>query len=382
MSEEQNQTQEESKPIYKVGAGIPTVDDYRDAEAQGFKTEEQETQTETQTEVQNEATTTIDNTQVETEENAAAFSMPNFDEEGEAAAGGEQQQVVATDWKEELKKANPKDILKELGYDEFLAEFAEYRKNGGDAYKYLEARAFDWNEVSHQELVKDDLKIQYPHLTEEKIEKLYQAKYKQSEYASEEDKEIGLIQLEADAELVRQERIREQKSFQIPEIATAQEALELQNRIAEEQKFQAETSQRIMEFFREHEATKSLYNSKRVAIDLGDNGKFNFNIDKPENLMAVALDSEKWQRAISVNPQEADVNKLIPDVAKLQKIALVALNPNYEKDLVNYGKSLGLKAIVEEGQNARRPVGSTPAQPNESFGEALINRAKVSTLGR
>lgn len=382
MSEElnQNQTQEELKPVYKVGSGIPNVDDYREAEAQGFKAEQEENQAETQTEVQSEATV-FEDAQVQAEENASTFSMPNFEDQNEDAEG-ESEQVVVADWKEELKKANPKDILKELGYDDFVAEFAEYRKNGGDAYKYLEARAFDWNEVSHQDLVKDDLKMQYPHLTEEKIEKLYQSKYKQSEYASEEDKEIGLIQLEADAELVRQKRISEQNAFQIPEVATAQEAVELQNRIAEQQKLQAEHSQRIIEFFREHEATKSLYESKRVAIDLGDNGKFNFNIDKPENLMAIALDSEKWQRAISVNPQEVDVNKLVPDVAKLQKIALVALNPNYEKDLVNYGKSLGLKAIVEEGQNARRPIGSTPAQPNESFAEALKTRAKVSTLGR
>lgn len=385
MSEElnQNQTQEESKPVYKVSSGIPTVEDYQEAESNGFKTEEAE---QTQTEVQNEVVANVD-TPVQdeaTEENASTFSMPTFDGEasdGETDEASSEKQIFA-DWKEELKKANPKDILKELGYDDFIAEFAEYRKNGGDAYKYLEARAFDWNEVSHQDLVKDDLKLQYPHLTEEKIEKLYQAKYKQSDYASDEDKEIGLIQLEADAELVRQKRISEQNAFQIPEVATAQEAVELQNRIAEQQKLQAEHSQRILEFFREHEATKSLYQSKRVAIDLGDNGKFNFNIDKPENLMAIALDSEKWQRAISINPQEADVNKLVPDVAKLQKIALVALNPNYEKDLVNYGKSLGLKAIVEEGQNARRPIGSTPAQPNESFAEALKTRAKVSTLGR
>jgi uncharacterized protein (DUF934 family) len=155
--------------------------------------------------------------------------------------------------------------------------------------------------------------------------------------------------------------------------------------MAEQQEMQAQQAQQVqqaLQFFKEHEATKNLMESKRVAIDLGDNGKFNFTVDKPENLMAVALDSEKWQRAIAVNPQEADPSKLIPDVAKLQKIALIALNPNYEKDLVNYGKSLGLKTIVEEGQNARRPVGSTPAQPNESFAEAIKNRAKVGVLGR
>jgi hypothetical protein len=239
--------------------------------------------------------------------------------------------------------------------------------------------------VNHQDLVLDELKLQYPHLADDKIEKLYQAKYKLSEYASEEDKEVGLIQLEADAELIRQKRIVEQKAFQIPDVARSQEAIDTQNRMAEQQEIQAQQVQQVqqaLQFFKEHEATRNLMESKRVAIDLGDNGKFNFTVDKPENLMAVALDSEKWQRAIAVNPQEADPSKLIPDVAKLQKIALVALNPNYEKDLVNYGKSLGLKTIVEEGQNARRPVGSTPAQPNESFAEAIKNRAKVGVLGR
>ena len=380
MTEEQNgqqeQQQEPARPTYKVSSGIPTPEEY---EAQSFAPAPVEAEpVEAQVEQGNDQ---VQGEQAPLEENQASFSMPSFDgesnegEEGEAAAN-------IIDWKEELKKANPKDILKELGYDDFVAEFAEFRKNGGDAYKYLEAKAFDWETVNHQDLVLDELKLQYPHLADDKIEKLYQAKYKLSEYASEEDKEVGLIQLEADAELIRQKRIVEQKAFQIPELSRSQEAIEVQNRMAEQQEIQAQQVQQALQFFKEHEATKNLMESKRVAIDLGDNGKFNFTVDKPETLMAVALDSEKWQRAIAVNPQEADPSKLIPDVAKLQKIALVALNPNYEKDLVNYGKSLGLKTIVEEGQNARRPVGSTPAQPNESFAEAIKNRAKVGVLGR
>jgi len=379
MTEEQNgQQQEPARPTYKVSSGIPTPEEY---EAQSLAPAPVEAEPVEGGQVVEQNNDQLQGEAAPLEENQASFSMPSFDgesnegEEGEAAA-------TIVDWKEELKKANPKDILKELGYDDFVAEFAEFRKNGGDAYKYLEAKAFDWETVNHQDLVLDELKLQYPHLADDKIEKLYQAKYKLSEYASEEDKEVGLIQLEADAELIRQKRIAEQKAFQIPELSRSQEAIEVQNRMAEQQEMQAQQVQQALQFFREHEATKNLMESKRVAIDLGDNGKFNFTVDKPETLMAVALDSEKWQRAIAVNPQEADPSKLIPDVAKLQKIALVALNPNYEKDLVNYGKSLGLKTIVEEGQNARRPVGSTPAQPNESFAEAIKNRAKVGVLGR
>lgn len=382
MTDGQQEQQQEQKPVYKVSSGIPTPEQYEqntEGEGQAQETTLDEGQSEGQSQPDSQQT---ESQQEQLEGNESAFEMPNFEGTDEGNEDGEGQQVVATDWKAELKKADPKEILKELGYDEFLAEFAEFRKNGGDAYKYLEAKAFDWETVSHQDLILDELRLQYPHLTDEKVEKLYQAKYKQSEYASDEDKEIGAIQLEADAELVRQKRIAEQKSFQIPDVTRSQEAAEFQERFAEQQRIDTERVQQALQFFQEHEATKNLMQSKRVAIDLGDNGKFNFTVDKPETLMAVALDSEKWQRAIAVNPQEADPSKLIPDVAKLQKIALVALNPNYEKDLVNYGKSLGLKSIVEEGQNARRPVGSTPAQPNESFAEALKNRAKVGTLGR
>lgn len=379
MTEEQNaQQQEPARPTYKVSSGIPTPEEYESQSAAPAPVEADSAEGQVVLEQNNQD----EGEQAPLEDNQSSFSMPSFDGEGDSEGEEGQAAAVVVDWKEELKKANPKDILKELGYDDFLAEFAEFRKNGGDAYKYLEAKAFDWETVNHQDLVLDELKLQYPHLSDDKIEKLYQAKYKQSEFASDDDKEIGAIQLEADAELIRQKRIAEQKTFQIPDVMNSQEVNQFQERMAEQQKIENERVQQALQFFKEHDATKNLMESKRVAIDLGDNGKFNFTVDKPETLMAVALDSEKWQRAIAVNPQEADPSKLIPDVAKLQKIALVALNPNYEKDLVNYGKSLGLKSIVEEGQNARRPIGSTPAQPNESFAEAIKNRAKVGTLGR
>lgn len=380
MSEVEQEQPQEQKPVYRMSTGIPMPQDEFVEPAAPIQAESAEPVASNE----EAASTVVTEPEAQVEENVTAFSIPNFGDEPTEEASTEAQpsaQVQVTDWKEQLKKSDPKEILKELGYDEFVADFAEFRKNGGDAYKFLEAKAFDWNNVSHTDLVFDELKLQYPNLSDDKIEKLYQARYKQSDFASDEDREIGLIQLEADAELVRQKRIYEQQQFRIPEVSRPQE-VDNQFQYAEQERIIAEQQQQVLQFFREHDATKSLLESKRVAIDLGDNGKFNFNIDKPENLMAVALDGEKWQRAISVNPQEADPAKLIPDVAKLQKIALVALNPNYEKDLVNYGKSLGLKAIIEEGQNARRPVGSVPAQPNESLGEAFGSRAKLGTIGR
>jgi hypothetical protein len=375
--------QQEAKPVYTLGSGIPQFND-----EQGQSVEEQQETALTQEEIvsqQQVLTEQKDDTneaQVEKDENSSSFSIPTYNEDGtlDTTKVKENPIVASSDWKEELKKADRKEVLKELGYDDFISEFAEFRKNGGDAYKYLEAKAFDWNKVSPQDLVIDDLKSQYPNLTDDKIEKLYQAKYKQSEFASDDDKEIGAIQLEADADLIRNKRIKEQESFQIPQIEKRQE-VDNQQAVLEQQRLQEESQKQVLNFFKEHEATKSLIQSKRVAIELGDNGKFNFNVDKPEVLMDVVLNSEKWQRAIATNPQEADVSKLVPDVSKLQRIALAALNPNYEKDLVNYGKSLGLKAIVEEGQNAKRPIGAKPTQANETLSESFKLRARSGTIG-
>ena len=103
MSEEQNQqtTQEEAKPVYKASTGIPSVDDYREAESHNFKAEENEAQVETQTQtVQNESPAAIDNTPPE--ENASSFTMPSLD----GTDGEEANSASATigDWKEELKK--------------------------------------------------------------------------------------------------------------------------------------------------------------------------------------------------------------------------------------------------------------------------------------
>lgn len=383
QAEEQIQTQtEEVKPVYRVSSGIPS---FTSPNEQVAEVVQEQTQTETQVQENNTQAEVQEQPQVSDSE--VSFDIPSFEAQSEQQAAAdteakpqEGQAPVTIDWKQEIKKQDPKEILKELGYDDFVAELAEYRKNGGDVTKYLEAKAFDWNRVSHQDLVLSDLKAQYPNLSEEKIQKLFEAQYKQSEFALDEEKEIGAIRLEADAEKIRQAKIAEQQKFKVPEYVKPQEAVSVDE--VQIQELQQKQQQEFIKFFEEHEATKALHESKRVTLDLGDNGSFSYNINDTKSLMTVIMDSEKWNRVLATNPQEADVSKLVPDVKKLQRLALVALNPNYEKDLVNYGKSLGLKSIVEEGQNAIRPVGHKPAESNESIGEAFATRAKVSTLGR
>jgi len=241
---------------------------------------------------------------------------------------------------------------------------------------YLNAKAIDYNKVSDESLVKADLQKQYPTFSPQQIDLMFNRKYVVPEHAEQEDKEFAELQLKADAHNTRQQKIAEQQRFKIAE--PVQQNQEAQVQQAAEQRRQMEET---FKWYQENEATKNLMTSKRVAIDLGEDGNFNYAIDKPEALMKGILDGETWRRMTSVNPKESDVTKLIPDVAKLQRLVLAASNPNYEKDLVNYGKSLALPKLVAEGQNISQPAKVIPPQnPNLTEKEAWKN-ARTSTVG-
>ena len=317
---------------------------------------------------------------IEVDETVSAFVMTNFDAPTVQTEEEKAQVQVVSNWKDELKKADKREVLKEIGYDEFIADFAEFRANGGDAYEYLQAKSFDWNKVDDYSIIENDFKKEYPNLDNAQIERLISKKYNLNSI-DDEDKEDGLIMMKADSHKSRLGKIDNQSKFEIPAVAKPQEAINQQAQIEEQQRFEQEQQlqfEKTNKFINEHEATKNLMASKRVTIPLAEGVNFNFNAD-PEVLQSVAF-GKNWLRAIAENPQEVDDSKLVPDVAKLQRIAIMALNPNYEKDLFNFGKAQGKKEFISGGQNAQRPVGVTPTvstdSPTQSWG-----RAELKTFG-
>lgn len=320
------------------------------------------------------------------EEGVSSFSIPSYGEEEAAPENVEATQTAAqVDWKEAIKKMDRREVLKELGLKDFTIDFAEYYENGNDPYKYLEAKAFDWNKVNDIDILKQDYKLQYPTFEENQIERLIAKKYGFIEGGDDEDNADALLLAKADAHVLREKKIQEQKSFVIPSVEGKQVANQTQPNIeqliAEQQQVAAQEYQKVVQFYNEHEATQNLAQSKRVGVDLGLDKPFYFNVDKPEMVTKAITNGEFWQRITAANPQEVDASKLIPDVNKLQKIVLHAMNPNYEKDIFNYGKSFGLKTVIEEGQNAKKPSGTSPSVSHDSPNSAW-GRAEVKTFGR
>lgn len=294
---------------------------------------------------------------IETQE-AATQDDINSDNEASFELGGEQPTTTASsvvndlnpkeDWKEILRKLDKKEVAKELGINDFALELNEHLSKGGNASDYLNAKAIDYNKVSDADMIISELKKDYPDATQQQLEKLFNKKYSQTDLADDEDKELGALQIAADARKVRQAKIAEQQAFKMPE-GQSNKDLELQ--IQQQLEEQQNKVEQTIQYYQNHEATKSLMQSKRVAVPLGDLGKFNFKIDNPDVITRAMIDGDTWQKMVSTSQGE-------PDVQKQQLIGLFASNPEYFcKTLVNYGKSFGERKLVEEGQNAKKPGG-------------------------
>lgn len=347
---------------------MPTISELVNAE-QTQTVEKNEVVETSATEVSNNGELVNTETQVNAEnetkieENNVSISIPDFNttEEAEANNNINTEATQVGDWKEIIKKVDKKELAKAVRISDFALELNEYIANGGDATDYLMAKAIDWNKVSDTDLVLDELRKEYPDATSQQLQRLFSKKYNQTDLAEEEDKEDGELLMKADARKIRQSRIEQQSKFKMPESVQTQSALDLEKIKLESEKAEAEQFEKVKSYYDNHEATKNLMNSKRVAVQLGDKGSFNFNIDKPEAIMQMLLDRNTWQKVTSTAQGE-------PDVAKLQEIAIHAANPNYNMDLVNYGIALGKKMMVEEGQNAVRPIGTQPGSDGVSKG--------------
>lgn len=282
---------------------------------------------------------------------------------------------VTQNWKDLIKGVDPKEIAKELGISEFSLEMNEHILRGGSPADYINAKGVDWDKVSDADIIISDMKKEFPNATNQQLERLFNKKYNQTELAEEEDKEDGLLIMQRDAYKLRQERIDQQRSFKIPEAiipdtVKTQKELELQQQQqAEEFRIQRE---QVIQFFENHEITKNLMTSKRVAQDLGELGNFYFKVDKPELITKAMTDDETWGKLVSTPQGE-------PDIAKRQLIALFAFNPKkFATDLVNYGKSLGQEELVAEGHNAKKPTGVLASmveeRPTYSLGKGGVSK--------
>lgn len=321
-------------------------------------------------------TPTVDIPPVETKEevkpteaatDVMELDFPSFETQAEENKETSQQSQQIS-WKDILKNIDKKEVLKELGLTDFAIELNEHQLRGGDPADYLAAKAIDWNKVSDLDAVKDEYKNKYPTLSTDQIGKLISKEYSLSDTADDEERELGSIKLQADAGSIRAARIQHQNSFKIAEPIKVQQQQAVDNNAEIER-------QNKINLIQNSEAVKNLLQSKRVAIPLGKDDSFNFDLKTPDVIVRAMTDASIWQKLISNDKGE-------PDASKLIRIVKYAANMDaHDLALFNYGKSKGHRIEIEKGQNAKRPLGKTAVPESETLKDAFKNRARVSTYG-
>lgn len=241
--------------------------------------------------------------------------------------------------------------------DDFIKGVVEYYEKTGDITPYLQAKTVDFNQMADEEIMRRNLREQYPDVSEKAFERLYKQqvvdKFKlDADEWGEDDSELGKELLKSEASKIRQKYVEWQKNFTAPE--PVKENSQVQDDSA------AEALKAFEESVKQSELTKKLLEGKRLTIKDGDN-EFAYEVPEAETLVDMTIDNNKFFAQFASTDGQVDLAKWYRTVAYSQ-------NPEqFEKSLINYGKTLGRQEVTKEIKNPT--IGKTPDVATEYEGD-------------
>jgi len=262
---------------------------------------------------------------------------------------------TAADWRDALKKEPPVSILKELGYDERMVNFLEHWRNGGDIQEYLKEAATDYKTMDAAELMRHQLRLEYPNVTEAQFEVLYEdevlQRYKLTDDFTEHEQERGRLLLEARASKFRPEFEKRQQEKLLPPPPPVQEKeiapSEPDPQVVAQQKMLEDSRKSVLDspYYR-----KVLSDNK---LQFGEGGEaFNFPVDANE-LPDILYNGEKFVE--SMFQIDKDKNGELVLKADPEHQMLVAATAKYGKqlfvELAKHYKAIGSKKAIDPIEN-------------------------------
>lgn len=244
--------------------------------------------------------------------------------------------------------------------DDFIKSVVEYYEKTGDLTPYLQAKLVDFQGMSDEEIMRRDLREAYPEVSDKAFEKLYKQqvvdKFKlDADTYEEDDIELGKELLKSEASKIRAKYQEWQKGFQAPEP-------EPDNSSEEEARLLKEFEEKV----KNNDLTKAILNDKRIAIKTAD-GEFNFEVQDPNALLDMTIDNDKFFSQFIAGEGEIDY-------ARWYKTSAYAQNPEqFERSLINYGKTIGREEITKEIKNpSNNAVGDIPTEGSGDFTTGLL----------
>lgn len=265
-------------------------------------------------------------------------------------------EVTATDWKKAIKDSNPDkyEVLKEMGYTDWTIDMIKYADKTGSWDDYINAKSADYSKMTPEQLIKLDMKRQYPGMNERALNFKYNKDLEQKYYLNREDYPedsdeavYGQEQLRIDGEQKRKQFIEEQQQFKAPE---PQPDLDATNREADLQRQRASLGESIMN----NAFTKSLQANKYLTFGEGEES-FNYPVEDVQSLVDTALNA-------IVNSGYTDISKL--DVEVFYKQLLLGKDMKaYEKAFADHIRNVSKKKLQDELQNVTQVNNNQPDAP-------------------
>jgi hypothetical protein len=286
-------------------------------------------------------------------------------------------QVPTVDWKDELKKADHAEILKELGFDDKMVGFFNKWRTDGKIDEYIRAVSVDYSKMTPEQLMKYQLGVDFAEFSPEDLEELYQAKivdaYKLNpDTYSETEVKRGKLMLAADAKKVRADLVQQQQNY----ILSAKPPVPAVDNTAQQRDQEIkEATERYMNSLNGSPVTKELLTNKRLVLGEGDNA-FNYEVGDPQTVVSILQNPELYVKHVF---QEDGT----PMVEKQLFIAAAAIDhKGLQNELIKFGMSLGHKKAIETMENAKKPEGELSTSGSENLTPAqALRRSGVITYG-
>lgn len=298
----------------------------------------------------------------------------------EAPPAQQQQAAAPADWREELKKqTDATEALKILGFDDKIIGLVNKWKGGGDVNEYLRAANVDYSKMSDEEVMRHQLREEYPEFSADELESLYQGlvmeKYKiDPDLFDDKQQRVGKVLVKADANKARQGLITKQQQFILDSKPPAPAGPTPQQ--------QAEQAQNTRNWFRSEvlksPLATSLATNKKFVIGTGDEA-FNFDTD-PNEIFDIVSHQEKMMEQTFDKRVENGKDLYYPNGDKMVLQGLVAKHGMALFDAFGkHMRALGAAGALEPIENANKDSHKAAAgEPEMSIAEALAKAGKMT----
>lgn len=304
-------------------------------------------------------------------------------------------QAVVPTWQEVLKQQQPETVYKELGLDaevvnlakeikdnqKMIAFYQHWKSNNGDVSSYLRELSTDYTKMPPEEVMRHQLRQDYPKATDKQLEVLFNKEVIQAynlDSLDESELETGRLLLEAKAERYRESLMQNQQQYLFPK--PPEPSQPSANPYEEAEKVKQQETEAFKSYIDNDQYTKSIFAAKQYVVGEGDDA-FKFPID-PQKVRDNLVDADKWASKLFTEKQNPDGSKSFePDVQKQYLVSMIAeYGMDYINALANHFKTLGGKATIAPIENATPPDGSTPSKSDvapKTAAEAMARFGRI-----